>query len=42
MLSVGFSGIRMDAAKHMSPDNLAAIFKILKDNLGGGELPADF
>jgi len=32
----------MDAAKHMSPDNLAAIFKKLKDNLVGDELPDDF
>lgn len=39
LISLGFSGIRMDAAKHMSPDNLAAIFKKFKDNLGGGELP---
>jgi len=25
-----------------SPDNLAAIFKKFKDNLGGGDLPEDF
>ena len=38
---MGFSGFRIDAAKHISPDNLAAIFVILKSNLGG-TLPDDF
>ncbi len=42
MLSMGVSGIRVDAAKHIAPLYLAAIFKRLKDNLGGGELPDDF
>ena len=42
MLSMGVSGIRVDAAKHIHPTNLAAIFRKLKDNLGGGELPDDF
>lgn len=42
LLSIGVSGVRIDAAKHISPDNLSAIFKRLKDNLGGGELPDDF
>lgn len=42
MLSVGFSGFRVDAAKHISPTNLAAIFAKFKANLGGGELPDDF
>jgi len=42
LLSVGFSGFRIDAAKHISPDNLAAIFSKFKQNLGGGELPDDF
>jgi alpha-amylase len=42
MLSMGVSGIRVDAAKHIHPTDLAAIFKKLKDNLGGGELPEDF
>ena len=42
MLSMGVSGIRVDAAKHIAPIDLAAIFKKLKDNLGGGELPEDF
>lgn len=39
---MGVSGVRIDAAKHISPDNLSAIFKKLKDNMGGGELPDDF
>ena len=42
MLSMGVSGIRVDAAKHISPLGLAQIFKKLKNNLGGGELPDDF
>ena len=42
MLSMGVSGIRVDAAKHIAPQYLAQIFKRLKDNLGGGELPEDF
>jgi len=39
---MGVSGIRIDAAKHINPYYLAKIFKKLKDNLGGGELPDDF
>ena len=42
LLAMGFSGYRIDAAKHISPTNLAAIFKKFKDNLGRGDLPADF
>ena len=42
LLSMGVSGVRIDAAKHISPANLAVIFKKLKDNMGGGELPDDF
>ena len=42
LLSVGFSGFRVDAAKHIKPESLAAIFKKFKDLLGGGELPQDF
>lgn len=42
LISVGFSGFRMDAAKHIQPDSLAAIFAKLKRNLGGGDLPGDF
>ena len=42
MLSMGVSGIRIDAAKHIAPQYLAQIFKRLKDNLGGDDLPEDF
>jgi alpha-amylase len=35
LLSIGFSGFRIDAAKHISPQNLAAIFAKFKANLGG-------
>lgn len=41
LLSMGFSGFRIDAAKHISPKNLAAIFAKLKANMGGS-IPADF
>ena len=42
LLSIGVSGVRIDAAKHIYPLSLAKIFKKLKDNLGGGEYPEDF
>lgn len=42
LIGIGFSGFRMDAAKHIYPDSLAHIIRIFKDNLGGGELPDDF
>lgn len=42
LISIGFSGFRIDAAKHIYPESLSAIFKKFKDNLGGGELPDDF
>lgn len=42
LLNMGFSGFRIDAAKHISPSNLAQIFKKFKDRLGGGDLPSDF
>ena len=41
LLSMGFSGFRIDAAKHISPANLAAIFARFKANLGG-TIPDDF
>lgn len=41
LLSIGISGIRIDAAKHISPENLANIFKMLSNNTGGS-LPEDF
>ena len=42
LLSIGVSGVRIDAAKHIYPSSLASIFKKLKNNLGGGEYPEDF
>ncbi|OHT08399.1 Alpha amylase, catalytic domain containing protein [Tritrichomonas foetus] len=41
LLSIGFSGFRVDAAKHIHPDDLAVIFKKLKDGMGG-DLPEDW
>lgn len=41
LLGIGFSGFRIDAAKHIKPDDLAAIFGKLKRKMGGS-LPADF
>ena len=35
LISLGISGLRLDAAKHIAPDNLAAIFARLKANMGG-------
>ncbi|ELP93184.1 alpha-amylase, putative [Entamoeba invadens IP1] len=40
-LGAGASGIRIDAAKHISPDNLAAVFGKVKEYMGGA-LPDDF
>lgn len=41
LLSIGFSGFRIDAAKHIYPKSLAAILAKFKSNLGG-DLPEDF
>ena len=41
LMSIGMSGFRVDAAKHIKPDDLASIFKKFKRNMGG-ELPGDF
>jgi alpha-amylase len=41
LIGLGFSGFRVDAAKHIQPDDLVLIFGKLKRNLGGS-LPADF
>jgi len=41
LIGIGFSGFRVDAAKHIHPDDLVAIFTKLKRNLGGS-LPDDF
>ena len=42
LMGIGFSGFRMDAAKHIRPQSLAPIFKAFKDNMGGEDLPEDF
>jgi alpha-amylase len=41
LISIGFSGFRMDAAKHIQPDDLVGIFTKLQRNMGG-EMPADW
>jgi len=41
MIGIGFSGFRMDAAKHVKPDDLVAIFSKFRRNMGGA-LPSDF
>lgn len=38
---MGFSGFRLDAAKHIQPDDLAQIFGRFRRNMGG-TLPEDF
>ncbi|KAF3903882.1 Alpha-amylase [Dactylellina cionopaga] len=42
LISIGFSGFRVDAAKHIGPSNMAAILGRFKQKLGGGTLPADW
>ena len=42
LISLGISGFSFNAAKHISPTSYVAIFKKLKNNLGGGEFPNDF
>jgi len=42
LLSIGFSGFRIDAAKHIQPASLSAILAKFKRNLGGSDYPADF
>lgn len=42
LLSIGFSGFRMDAAKHIQPQDIADILAKFKSNMGGGELPEDW
>jgi alpha-amylase len=41
LLSLGFSGFSNDAAKHIEPDDLAAIFTKLKSAMGA-KLPEDW
>jgi alpha-amylase len=40
-MSIGFSGLRMDAAKHIKPESISAIFAKFKANMGGN-IPDDF
>ena len=42
LIGIGFSGFRIDAAKHIYPESLSQILKKFKDKLGGGDLPEDF
>jgi alpha-amylase len=41
LMSMGISGFRIDAAKHMSTSDLTGIFKRIQAKLGG-QLPSDF
>jgi len=41
MIGIGFSGWRIDAAKHIKPESLAKIFRRFKDKMGG-RLPDDW
>lgn len=41
LISIGFSGFRIDAAKHIAPDDLVGILTRVRNNLGGA-LPDDF
>jgi alpha-amylase len=41
LIGIGFSGFRVDAAKHIKPEDLVGIFSKLRRNLGGS-LPSDF
>lgn len=38
LMSIGFSGIRVDAAKHIAPDDLVGIFTKFRENMGAFEL----
>ncbi|KAF3931211.1 Alpha-amylase [Dactylella cylindrospora] len=42
LLSIGFSGFRVDAAKHIGPTSMAQILARFKQKLGGSNLPADW
>lgn len=41
LLSIGFSGFRIDAAKHISPDDIVGILTKLRKNMGG-KMPDDW
>lgn len=42
LIGIGFSGFRIDAAKHIRPQDLGVILGKLLNNLGGQTLPEDF
>jgi len=42
LMSLGFSGFRFDAAKHIGPTSMAQILARLKQKLGNADLPADY
>jgi len=42
LLSLGFSGFRIDAAKHIQPESLSAILAKFKTMMGGQDYPEDF
>ena len=41
LFSIGLTGFRLDAAKHIKPNDIAEILAIFKNNIGG-KLPEDF
>ena len=41
LFSIGLSGFRLDAAKHIKPEDIAYILAIFKENIGG-TFPEDF
>jgi len=41
LLSIGFSGLRFDAAKHIGADSIAEIFRRVKVKMGGS-MPVDY
>ncbi|EHK97926.1 putative Alpha-amylase 2B [Glarea lozoyensis 74030] len=41
LLSIGFSGLRFDAAKHIGPSSITQIFAIVKKKMGGS-MPTDY
>ena len=41
LFSIGLTGFRLDAAKHIKPTDIAEILAIFKNNIGG-KLPEDF
>ena len=41
LMSIGFSGFRVDAAKHIAPDDIVGILSKFRANMGGS-LPSEF